>query len=138
MEQKKKVIKSTTYLVTQMDAIAALRVQTKLLKILGVGVLDLFLGDNAETIDAPKLISNMMDNFDDDAVFQLVISLFDKGVFVEVKGQPRIVDFATHFTGKAAEMWEVVGFIFEANFSGESSGSGSHTTEAQTNPTPEN
>ena len=38
MEQKRKEIDGTIYLVTQMDAVKALKVQTKLIKVLGAGI----------------------------------------------------------------------------------------------------
>jgi len=133
MEQKKKVIGTTTYLVTQMDAVSALKVQTKLIKILGVGALE-FIGNKnkPDTSKLASMVPTLLANFDDELVNQLVLSLFDKGVFTEVNGLPKVVDFATHFSGKFAEMWEVVAFILEANFAmGESSGSSSLTTEKE-------
>ena len=71
-----------------------------------------------------------MNNFDDEVVNEIVLALFEKGVFYEEKGQPLVVDFATHFTGKIMEMWKVAAFILEVNFSmGELLESSLHTTE---------
>ena len=46
MEQKKKTIGTMTYLVTQMDTLSALKIQTKIIKLLGAGIFGL-VGKNA-------------------------------------------------------------------------------------------
>ena len=117
MEQKKKVIGTTTYLVTQLDAVSALKIQTKLIKILGAGVFSMAgtPGDIKEKLK--DVLPALMENFDDEIVNELVLSLFARNVFTEIKGVPQVVDFATHFAGKAIEMWKVAGFILETNFS---------------------
>jgi hypothetical protein len=117
MEQKSKSIGTTEYLVTQMDAIRALKVQTKLIKILGSGVLALVGEKETAKEKIAALIPQLMENFDDEAVNELILSLFKKGVFIKDGDIPKVVDFATHFAGKPMEMWQVVGFILEANFS---------------------
>ena len=116
MEQKSKSIGTTTYLVTQMDAVRALKVQTKLIKLLGPGALPLM--DTSQPIKEKlkALIPALMENFDDELVNDLVLSLFDNGIFTQENGVPKVVDFSTHFIGKPIEMWKVVGFILEANF----------------------
>jgi len=129
MEQKNKAIGNTTYLVTQMDAIRALKVQTKLIKILGPSSLALMDQKTSIQEKLKLLIPKLMENFDDEAVNTLILSLFEKGIFTKEGDNPKVVDFATHFAGKPFEMWKVVGFIMEANFSlGESLGSSLHTT----------
>jgi len=116
MEQKSEVIGTTEYLVTQMDAVSALKVQTKLLKLMGPGALELM--DEKSSVDEKviKIIPKLMENFDDEIVNDLVLSLFEKGVFEKVNGTPKVIDFSTHFAGKAFEMWKVVGFILKVNF----------------------
>jgi len=131
MEQKSKSIGTTTYLVTQMDAISALKVQTKLIRILGPGVLALVDGGKNKSVKEKitELIPKLMENFDDEMANDLVLSLFKKGIFTQEGDIPKVVDFATHFAGKSTEMWQVVGFILEVNFSmGESIGSSLPTT----------
>jgi len=129
VEQKKKIIGTTTYLVTQLDAVSSLKIQTKLIKILGAGVLTLVFEEGNIKEKIGSVIPLLVENFDDEVVNGLVLSLFAKNVFTEIKGIPQVVDFATHFAGKALEMWKVAGFILEANFSlGELLGSGSPTT----------
>lgn len=130
MEQLEKNIGTETYLVTQMDAIRALKVQTKLIKILGTGIFSLMGKADADISEKiAALIPKLVENFDDKFATALVISLFEKGVFTRVDGVPKVVDFATHFTGKPMEMWKVVAFILEANFAGELSGSSLPTTK---------
>lgn len=116
MEQKSRMIGTSEYLVTQMDAIRALRVQTKIIKLLGAGAADLIDDTKSISDKISDIIPKLMENFDDEMVTNLVLSLFEKGVFTRVNDQPKVVDFATHFAGKAMEMWKVVGFILEVNF----------------------
>lgn len=132
MEQKSKSIGTTTYLVTQMDAVSALKVQTKLIKILGSGALTLMDTAKSTKQKLAALIPKLMENFDDDVVNDLVLALFKKGVFIQDGDVPKVVDFATQFTGKPLEMWKVVGFIMEVNFGlGEFIKSDLPTTEDQ-------
>lgn len=138
MEQKRKSIGTTIYLVTQMDAISALKVQTKLIKILGAGALSLLEQGKKAKDKLAALVPQLMENFDDELVNTLVLDLFEKGVFTEENGVPKVVEFATHFAGKPFEMWQVVAFILETNFSlGEQSRSDLPTTK-QENLTKEN
>ena len=116
MEQKRKEIDGTIYLVTQMDAVKALKVQTKLIKVLGAGIFSLVGKDGEMKDKVATLIPALMENFDDEFVTELILLLFDKGVFTEVSGQPKVVDFEKHFIGKPMEMWKVAAFILEANF----------------------
>jgi len=129
MEQKSKSIGNTVYLVTQMDAIRSLKVQTKLIKILGHGAVQLLDRDKPIKDKLAALIPKLMEKFDADLVNELVLSLFDKGVFTQAEGVPKVLDFSTHFAGKPFEMWKVVAFIMEVNFDlGELSGSSLPTT----------
>ena len=130
MEQKEKNIGNSTYLVTQMDAISALKIQTKLIKVLGSGIFSLVGKAEKSEDKLKKIIPALMENFDDEVVNDLVLSLFKKGVFIKVGDHPKVIDFATHFTGKPMEMWQVTAFILEANFSmGESTESDLPITE---------
>lgn len=124
MEQKRKSIGTTTYLVTQMDAVRALTVQAKLVKILGAGVfsaIESFADGDLSKEKLNSLLSTILpkivENFDDELAVNFVLSLFETGIFIDVNGVPKVVDFATHFIGKPAEMWKVVAFILETNFS---------------------
>jgi len=139
IEQKKKAIGDHIYLVTQMVAFDALKVQTMLIKILGSGIVPIIdkiqkLQEKKDTGAVTKeflsiIIPALANNFDDKAVNDLVAFLFRKNVFIEKNGHPEIVDFDTHFVGKPLDIWKVAGFILETNFAmGESIGSNSLTT----------
>ncbi len=145
--QTERLINGTLYAVTLMDAIKAVKIQTKLIKILGSSVLDLLFGgvDLKNLKDDPKTLQkitdmavNMMSNFDDEVVSDLVISLFDVGVFVKVEEVTVPVEFRTHFIGKTAEMWQVAKFIMEVNFNGGKSIELTSPTTNQEKETPEN
>lgn len=118
MEQRSKEINGVTYKVTTMDAITALSVQAKLIKLLGNSFGELSGGANQESIK--KAISKLAENFDDEKVVSLVTKLFSKNVFyVQVaEGHPidRPIDFGTYFSGKTMDMWSVLLFILEVNF----------------------
>ena len=132
MEQKSKTIGTTTYLVTQMDAISCLKIQTKLIKVLGEGVFSLVGNTQSVQEKAAVLLPALMNSYDDELVNEIVLALFEKGVFTEVNGQPKVVDFSTHFIGKPKEMWQVAMFILEANLNlGELSGLISPTTPVE-------
>lgn len=144
VEQQVINIGTTTYAVTQMDAIRALKVQAKLIKILGTSIIDFIMGginfgnlkeDPKSVTTIANAIEKMMNNFDDEIVVAFVLSLFEKGVFIrkDVNGQSVDVkvDFAIDFGGKIMEMWQVVKFILEVNFNlGKSTESSSNTTQA--------
>ncbi len=132
-EQKQKTIGTTIYAVTQMGAVRSLKVQAKLIKILGQSIFKLV---GAGEVDVQKtlelLIPPLMDNFDDKEVSDLVLSLFSEGVFLVEGEHKSVLDFDLHFAGKPFDMWKLAGFILEANFmSGKSEGStsSSHTTK---------
>ena len=119
MKQESKVINGITYKVTTMDAITALSVQAKLIKLLGGSIGELTGGANKDSIS--KAISKLTENMDDERVVALVLKLFERNVFyVKVtEGHPIDVpvEFNSYFSGKTAEMWLVALFILEVNFS---------------------
>lgn len=128
IEQKRKVIGNTTYLVTTMDGISALRVKSKLIKILGAGVTELKESELKEMTKGGFDVSKALDflkpvlnNFDDELVVNFVLSLFEQGVMVEKiidgKTVPQPLDFQAHFAGNIMEVWKVVAFILQVNFS---------------------
>jgi len=125
-DQERKVIGTETYLVTKMDAISALQVQTKLIKLLGPGVIALLGKETSVKDKIELLVPKLMENFDDTLVNTIIKDLFAIGVFIEVDVPgsdpiPKKVDFAQHFRGRIMEMWKVAMFILEVNFaSGES------------------
>lgn len=125
LEQKKKTVNGVKYLVTTMDGIKALRTQTKIIKILGPSLFEVISsGVNKDSLTKEGLkkiltaVVPLLSNFDDEAVNELILSLFDKGVFTEdEKGNPEVLDFDLHFTGRIKDVWKVAAFILEVNFS---------------------
>jgi len=119
MKQEIKVINGVTYKVTTMDALTALSVQAKLLKLLGGSFSELTSGANKESIS--KAIAKLTDNIDDHNVVSLVTKLFEKGVFYsKVTDGVAIdtpIDFNSYFAGKTGDMWLVTMFIIQTNFS---------------------
>jgi len=118
MKQEEKNINGTTYKVTTMDALTALSVQAKLVKLLGGSFSELTGGANKESI--AKAIGKLTDNIDDENVVSLITKLFAKGVFfVEIKGTTEVdtpIEFNRYFSGKTGEMWLVAMFIIQVNF----------------------
>lgn len=127
MEQKRKVINGTTYLVNQMPGTAALKAQARLVGLLGKGIFEVFgkidlkkAKSGEVTDEILEALSPILDNFDDEKAYTFVLSLFDSGVFIEkVDGDQKVpwsIDFDKDFAGKPKELWKVVAFILEANF----------------------
>jgi len=119
MKQESKTINGVTYKVTTMDALTALSIQSKLIRILGGSFGELSGGADKDSVK--KAISKLTDNIDDHNVISLITKLFEKGIFyVKVaEGHPidTPVEFNTYFSGKTTDMWLVALFILEVNFS---------------------
>ena len=118
MKQETKLINGVTYKVTTMDALTALSVQAKLLKLLGGSFSELTGGADKESIS--KAIAKLTDNIDDHNVISLITKLFEKGVFfVDTKTGTAVdtpIEFNTYFSGKTGDMWLVAMFILQVNF----------------------
>lgn len=123
IEQKRKEINGTVYLINQMSGLKALKTQTKMLALLGpnIGHIAGIMGKGGFTMEniAPVL-GELMSSLDADKLYEFVVSLFDNGIFVEhTKGDvvvPVPVAVDTYFSGKPTEIWQVVGAILEVNF----------------------
>lgn len=119
MKQESKAINGVTYKVTTMDALTALSVQAKLVKLLGGSFSELTGGANKDSIS--KAIAKLTDNIDDTNVVSLITKLFEKGVFyVDTKSGTHVdvpIEFNTYFAGKTGDMWLVAMFIIQTNFS---------------------
>jgi len=119
MKQESKTINGTVYKVTTMDALSALSVQAKLIKLLGASFGELSGGADKDSIK--NAITKLTENFDDERVVSLIVKLFDKNVFYVQSASGHSIDtpieFNTYFSGKTTEMWQVALFILEVNFS---------------------
>jgi len=118
IETEQKTIDGITYRVMQMDAIRGLKVQTKLIKLLGPALGKTLLSGGEMKVAAlkDKVAGHLIENFDDEEVSKFVIGLFDKGVFFVKGDEEYLVDFKKDFTGKPFAVWKVVWFILETNF----------------------
>lgn len=119
MNKQTKIINDTTYIVQQLNALKALQIQAKLLKILGPALGELkgskiTKGDVKDKVTSA--IFSLIEKFDDDIVVNLITSLFEENVFYELDNQPVKVSFDIHFSGKITEMWQVAIFVLEVNF----------------------
>jgi len=119
MKQESKEINGVTYKVTTMDALTALSVQAKLVKLLGGSFSELAGGADKDSIS--RAIAKLTDNIDDHNVVSLITKLFEKGVFYsKVKDGVAIdtpIEFNSYFAGKTGDMWLVAMFIIQTNFS---------------------
>ena len=117
MKQESKEINGVTYKVTTMDALTALSVQAKLVKLLGGSFSELTGGADKDSIS--KAIAKLTDNIDDHNVVSLITKLFEKGVFYsKVKDGVAIdtpIEFNSYFAGKTGDMWLVAMFIIQPN-----------------------
>ena len=124
-DEVREEIDDEIYIVRQMPGLEALKVQTKLIKILGssaTGLLSQQSFDLKDTTALMTALTPLLDNFDDELVNQFVESLFKKGVFIEKIDKQGTkyndkVTLDTHFVGAPLKIWKVVAFILRANFS---------------------
>lgn len=143
-EQKEKEIDGQIYQVTQTNAFKALKMQTKLIKILGpglfsfvgsqglTGVMSLLDETNNDKSAASKLLPILIENFDDEEANTLITLLFEKGVFLKDGDASVPLDFEEHFIGKPLTLWKVAWFVVETNFAmGELLKSDLSTTEKE-------
>ena len=126
-----KEIDGKTYLVRQMDAIKATKVQTKLLKLIGPGIAKMqvdksgsILNTDGTGFDISKvlpMLQSLLEHVNDELLFNFIMMLFEEGVMLQGttrEGQkvPVSLDFKEHFAGTPITMWKVIGFILEVNF----------------------
>jgi hypothetical protein len=100
-----------------MDALRALKVQTKIIKLIGKGAVDMINNKKPINEKINDLIPMVAQNFDDELANDIVQECFKKDVFIRKDGNLSVIDFASHFRGNPWGMWKVLGFIMEANFS---------------------
>lgn len=121
MKEQEKEINGVAYIVKQLDALRALKVQAKLIKLLGpalAGIKDAKLTKESIRAKLLDVLSSLVESADDAAVVDLITSLFEVNVFYKHDGQLVKVAFEMHFTGKVMEMWQVAWFVLEVNFGG--------------------
>jgi hypothetical protein len=117
LKQSEKTINGTTYLVKQMDAVSALKLQTRMLRLLGSGFFKLLDDKGLTSEKLAKVLPSLMDRFDDELVNKIILSLFEDNIMIKGPEETLLaLDFATHFVGKLNDMWALVAFILKVNF----------------------
>jgi len=120
VKEEKKEIDGVTYVVKELDAISALKLQVRLAKLLGPSFKEA-VAENSNNSIAGAMISSLVSNMQSDETLDLILSLFKKNVFYEHEheGDTQLmkVSFETHFSGKLPTMWKVALFVLQVNFS---------------------
>lgn len=118
IETKEKVINGSSYSVTQLPARRALRLQAKLMKLLGPAASTIFVASgDLDTADQaiPKAVSALAAQLDDKTFDQLILEL--------LQGQARkngkeitenVLDM--EFSGNLNELYLLLIFVLEVNF----------------------
>ncbi len=120
LESKEKIIGGVTYIIKQMNGVKALKTQAKIIKIVGPALLPLFISGKADFgKESIEKIMPALQSFDDDEVVNLVLSFFEGGDILKKgpQGENATVDFDTDFQGKIMDVWQLVKFVLEVNFS---------------------
>ena len=117
IETKEKSIGESTYMVTQMPAMRAVRMQARLLKLLGPSFAAMVSSYDDKNPDSsiPLAVTLLVDKLDEKTFETLVLDLM-QGVRkdgVELTKQKIDLDFA----GKLNELFLVIQFVLEVNFS---------------------
>jgi hypothetical protein len=115
IESKEKEINGNLYLVSQMTAMKAIRVQSRLMKLLGPAFAEMIVADKKNP-DAclPKVVALLVDQLDAETFANLVVELMQN---VRRNGQEmkkEIIDIA--FAGKLNELFLVLQFVLEVNY----------------------
>lgn len=118
IETREKIINGSTYSVTQLPARRALKLQAKLIKLLGPAVSTIFIASgDLDTADQsiPKAVSALVTQLDDKTFDQLVLELLQGQVRRDGKEiTEHVLDL--EFAGKLNELFLVISFVLEVNF----------------------
>ena len=116
IETKEKAIGQSNYMVTQMPAMRAVRMQARLLKLLGPSFAAMVASDASNPDSClPAAVSMLVDKLDEKTFETLVLDLM-QGVRkdgVELTKQSIDLDFA----GRLNDLFLVMQFVLEVNFS---------------------
>ena len=117
IEVKEKTINGSKYTTTQFPAMRALRLQTKLIKLLGPSLACVFSSYDQKNPDKnlAEAIKMLADVLDEDTFEKLVLEILQmtrKSGF-ELKKE----NIDSEFAGNLNELFKVIQFVLEANFS---------------------
>lgn len=114
IKSKETKINDVTYRITLMDAFTALKLQTKLAKLIGKSFTHLF--EDGDTKEKIKLIvQTVMENFNDELVNEIITLIFEKNVLIAHGEHSRPLEFETHFAGKPLDMWKLALYVIGEN-----------------------
>lgn len=123
IETEHKIIDGDDYAVTQMTAMRAIRMQTRLIKLLGEPASTLFIAASEDQKNKtkladtfiPKAISQLCQELDEKSFENLVLEL-TKGVRKNgVELTQSVIDL--EFAGKLSTLFSLLKFIIEVNYS---------------------
>lgn len=118
IETKEKEINGVLYSVTQLPARRALRLQSKLVKLLGSSVANLFSegSTNKDLLKAfPKAVTALSNQLDEKSFDNLVNELVEYNLRIDGK-EFNIRDFDLFFSGKLNDLFLLLAFILQVNF----------------------
>lgn len=116
IESKEKQIGDSKYMVTQMTALRAVRMQARLLKMLGPSFAAMIASDQANPDSClPMAVSLLSDKLDEKSFENLVVDLM-QGVRKNGVELTRS-DLDMEFAGNLNELFLVMQFVLECNFS---------------------
>ncbi len=117
IETKEIVLNGSVYSVTQMPARRALKVQAKLMKLLGPAIGQMFLVSSSDSADEniPKIISLLVDQLDEKTFDTFILELIEFYVRKDGK-EVNAQTFDLIFAGKLNELFLLLKFILEVNF----------------------
>lgn len=116
IETKDKQIGDSVYSVTQMPGLTALRMQSKLLKLVGPSFTQMIASSVAKNLDAglPSAVSLLVNQLDPDTFENLVKDLL-RGVRKD--GREITKDILNlEFAGNLNELFQVLQFVLEVNY----------------------
>lgn len=117
IETKEKVIGESKYMVTQMTALRAVKMQARLLKLIGPSFAAMIASSDKSNPDGclPLAVSLLADKLDEKSFETLVLDLM-QGVRKDGVELTRS-DIDLQFSGKLNELFLVMQFVLEVNFS---------------------
>ncbi|MEM0173060.1 MAG: hypothetical protein QXI16_00975 [Sulfolobaceae archaeon] len=117
IETKEIEISGFKYTVTQMPARRALKVQAKLLKLIGPSFGQLYVSSGSDSPDEhfPKIISLLVDKIDENTFDTFILELIEH--YVRIDGQEITKNnFDVIFAGRLNDLFLLLKFILEVNF----------------------
>lgn len=117
IETLEKEICGSVYAVTQMTALRAVRMQARLIKLLGASVATLFSSSSIDEAEGSfsKAVSLLSENLDEISFENLVLDLLQSVRKNGLELTKSVIDI--EFAGKLNELFLVLQYILEVNFS---------------------